>query len=75
MVYDDYVNDDTGEVIEVERTDNSNPPPREIERNGKRFRRKFSSSSGGNIIVPFQFATTENKIRFDKRPSRKKQYF
>jgi len=27
------------------------------------------------IIIPFQWGTTDNEIKFDKRPSRRKQYF
>lgn len=72
MLYE-YINEDTGEIIEEEYSMTGSIPAK-VKRNGKVYRRKFSTDSV-SFHIPDDFATTDNKIDYGSSPSGKKRYY
>jgi hypothetical protein len=66
MIYE-YINDETGEIIEVQR-DPREEEPGVIYREGKEFRRMW----GKAFHIPQGW--NENTYRFDKRPRERRKY-
>lgn len=71
MVYE-YKNDN-GEVIEINKSI-TEKIPKFIEKDGIKYHRVFSLGNGG-IHIPEGFGATDNPIKFDKSPSRRKHFY
>jgi hypothetical protein len=73
MTYE-YINDDTGEVVERDFP-MSGDIPKIIEVNGKTFRRDYAPGRIPAIHIPLHWGDGNNPIRFNKSPSGKKKVF
>lgn len=71
MVYC-YINDETNHEVEIELSMKEDIP-KEIEIDGKKYRRKWGESS---IVIPENMkATAPHEFSFDKSPSRRKHFY
>jgi len=71
MIYE-YESED-GDIIEIQKS-MTEEIPKEIKENGILYKRKYSLGSGG-IHIPLDFGSSENSIKFDKSPSRRKHFY
>lgn len=66
MIYE-YVNDETGDTIEIDRDPNEEEPG-VVYRNGREYRRIWAQA----FKIPYGWG--EDSLRFDKRPREKRKY-
>ncbi len=73
MVYD-FINDESGKVIQRETSITSEIPQKIIE-DGIEYRRDYGAGRKPAIIVPYKWGSGENPIRFNRGPSGRKHFW